>query len=339
MTSTRTAPRKQATARFRWLALWIPLIVMVMIAAIQATVTDDLTATVGTHFRADGTVDGWGPAWTYPALTVGVGGGCSAVFWLIGLLGLRGVGGSGKVVQLRWLTAFATGSAGFMAVAMVSAGSQSATGLNMFLWVGMGGVVAAGLAGFLGYRLAYDIEATGDEPAQPQAVALDVDERAVWTGRCSMAKVGFWITVGAAILCAVCIIPAAWAEIDESGSIGWATWLVLGCTVLVATAVPGTMSVQVRVDASGFTARAPMGLPKKRIALDQIERAEVTEVNPMGEFGGWGWRKALGGGGSAVCLRTGEGVRVTYNGGKLFTATVDDAATAVALLNGLKARA
>lgn len=338
MTSTRIAPRPQAVARYRWIALWIPLVLAVLVAAVQATLIDDLTATVGTHFTWDGTADGWGPAWTYPVMSLATIGGCSVVFWGLGLLGINGIGTHGKPVRLRFMASIGLGAAAFMAVVVGMAATSWIQGALILVLLLVGALVGVAV-GWIGYRLAYDIEALGEEPEQPQPVALEADERAVWTGRCSMAKVGFWITVGAVLLCAVCIIPAAWVEIGESGSIGWATWLVLGCTALVATAVPGTMSVQVRVDASGFTARAPMGLPKKHIALDRIERAEVTEVNPMGEFGGWGWRKALGGGGSAVCLRTGEGVRVTYNGGKLFTATVDDAATGVALLNGLKARA
>jgi hypothetical protein len=336
--TTRTAPKDQAVSRFRWLALWIPLAVMVVIAAIQATVIDDLTATVGTHFRADGTPDGWGPAWTYPAMTVGVGGGCSALFWLIGVLGLRGVGGSGKPVQLRWLTAFATGGAGFLAVAMVLAGTQATEGPNMFLWVGLGGVVAAGVAGFSGYRLAYDIEATGDEPAQPQPLELSVDERAVWTATTSMGSAGWWIHAVTAVIMIACLGLAVGVEISEEGRLGWVTWLMLPLTVLVVGGMPAFIAARVRVDSAGFTVRSTMGWPRIRIPLDQIEKVEVTDVDPMGEFGGWGWRQGLGTG-KGVVFRAGEGLRITRANGKLLTVTMDDAATAAALLNGLKAQA
>jgi uncharacterized membrane protein len=77
MTTARTAPSDKALRRFRMVALWCPVALMVIIAAIQASIIPDLTATVATHFTGDGTADGWGPAWSYPVMTLGVGGGCS----------------------------------------------------------------------------------------------------------------------------------------------------------------------------------------------------------------------------------------------------------------------
>jgi hypothetical protein len=42
--------------------------------------------------------------------------------------------------------------------------------------------------------------------------------------------------------------------------------------------------------------------------------------------------------GSAIVLRRGEALELTFRGGRRFAVTVDDAATGAALLNGLVAR-
>ena len=73
----------------------------------------------------------------------------------------------------------------------------------------------------------------------------------------------------------------------------------------------------------------------RRLAIDRVE---AVQVNPMGEFGGWGLRWAPGGG-FGVVLRSGPGIRVRRTGGKVFTVTVDDAATGAALLEALRVRA
>jgi hypothetical protein len=338
MTTARTAPSDKALRRFRMVALWCPVALMVIIAAIQASIIPDLTATVATHFTGDGTADGWGPAWSYPVMTLGVGGGCSALFWGIGALSAKGIGTSGKPAQPRWLAAVSSGAAGFLGVALALASVQSLEGHNMYLWVGIAGAVVAVGAGWLGYRFTFDLEGTGEEPAQPRPAALGADERAVWTGRCSMARVGLWVHIVAVVVMVVSAAVVASAEILANGNLGWATWLTLVLAVLVSVGIPATTTVVVRVDHSGLTVASPAGLPRIHIPLERISTAEVTEVNPMGEFGGWGWRLGLGGGGWAVCLRAGEGIRITRTNGKPFTVTVDDAAMAVSLLEGLKAR-
>jgi hypothetical protein len=73
----------------------------------------------------------------------------------------------------------------------------------------------------------------------------------------------------------------------------------------------------------------------RRIALDKVSSARAIDLEPA-QWGGWGWRASPNG--SAIVLRRGEALELTFKGGRRFAVTVDDAATGAALLNGLVAR-
>ncbi len=109
-------------------------------------------------------------------------------------------------------------------------------------------------------------------------------------------------------------------------------------TIVCAAAVVSTLAFHVRVDAAGLTVNSIVGLPRVHVPLRDIASVEAVDVNPMGEFGGWGMRWAPGGGFGAV-LRSGPGIRVHRTNGKVVTVTVEDAATGAALLGALAARA
>jgi hypothetical protein len=95
---------------------------------------------------------------------------------------------------------------------------------------------------------------------------------------------------------------------------------------------------RVTVDRTGLWARSLLGAPRTGVALDQVVRADVVPVHPLREFGGWGIRSDLKGRYGLV-LRAGDAIAVQRAGGGVFVATVDGAADAVALLNGLADRA
>lgn len=109
-------------------------------------------------------------------------------------------------------------------------------------------------------------------------------------------------------------------------------------TIVCAAAVVSTLAFHVRVDATGLTVNSIVGLPRVHVPLRDIASVEAVDVNPMGEFGGWGLRWAPGGG-FGVVLRSGPGIRVHRTNGKVVTVTVEDAATGAALLGALTARA
>jgi len=82
--------------------------------------------------------------------------------------------------------------------------------------------------------------------------------------------------------------------------------------------------------------RGPAGWPRSRIALNEVATATAVNVEALGSFGGWGWRRVPGALG--VVLRSGEALRVERKEGHALVVTVDDAATAAALLTALASR-
>lgn len=77
----------------------------------------------------------------------------------------------------------------------------------------------------------------------------------------------------------------------------------------------------------------PLHLPRRSIPLSEIVDATVMEVRPM-RYGGWGYRWC-GRGCKAYVIRAGESLLVRRSNGKSVIVTVDDAATAAALVTSL----
>lgn len=335
--NARTAPRRQALRRYRWVALYLPLGLVLVVAALQTLLIPDLSATVPTHFGADGTADGWGPAWTFPVLLVAAGGGSVLLIGLLGLLGLTEIGGSGKPAQLRWTAALAAAAGVLIAVLVGGMGSAPGRSLGVGTILAVGLVLAIG-AGLLAYRCTVDVAGDGTRAEQPAPLPLVPGERVVWTGSTSMGTVGRAVSAVAVALAVISAVACGWAEISADGSAGPLTWSMIAVAVVVVMILLTTTSARIRVDAAGLVVRSPIGVPRIRIPAEQIRDVQVVDVNPMGEFGGWGWRWAAGTGGWGVVLRTGEGLRITRTDGRRFTVTADDAATAASLLAGLRSR-
>ena len=121
--------------------------------------------------------------------------------------------------------------------------------------------------------------------------------------------------------------------------LGWATasWY-LGGLMLVPIPLVAAMTVawEVRVDAAGLTARGAWGWPRYHVPASEVVRADVTHVDPLGEFGGWGLRIAGDTRGTVgVVLRNGEAISVERTGGRRVVVTVDDALTGAATLNSI----
>jgi len=100
--------------------------------------------------------------------------------------------------------------------------------------------------------------------------------------------------------------------------------------IVIALAV-STLSWRVTIDRRGLRVRSAMGWPRTTIAPDQVQSVAVVDVNPIGEFGGYGWRWAPGGR-SGIVLSKGEAVEVTRTNGKKFLVTMHDAKGAAVAL-------
>ena len=116
---------------------------------------------------------------------------------------------------------------------------------------------------------------------------------------------------------------------------GW--MLFIGITLLI-TAIPIVMLAKYRIsiDESGFRASsALLGIPFKKLRLDEIEKASAGELIPA-QWGGWGWRVAPGR--SALVMGRGLGIMIRDTAGKEFAANLPDAHEAAAVLNAYLAQ-
>jgi hypothetical protein len=111
----------------------------------------------------------------------------------------------------------------------------------------------------------------------------------------------------------------------------WALLIVVGALAIVIASMFWWI---VRVDSSGLTIRSTLGWPRVRVPLDEVVRADVIEVRPLRDYGGWGLRVGSRGR-VGVILRSGEALLVQRTGGRSVAVTVDGAATAAGVLNTL----
>ncbi|MCX5197128.1 hypothetical protein OOK31_25070 [Streptomyces sp. NBC_00249] len=154
----------------------------------------------------------------------------------------------------------------------------------------------------------------------------------LWTGRASNRVQWLLAVAGAA-----CLALGIELAVDYAWTSGIAPLLmaVIGCLAAGLLILYGTLAfvhVSVTVDAEAVEVRCGyVGVPRRRIPLDEVTSAEfLPKVTPQ-HWGGWGyrWRPDKG---TAVIVRRGEGLELRLGDGKLFTVTVDDAENAVRVI-------
>lgn len=328
MTSAPTVPARVTVphrVRNALLTLAVPVAVQAAAAGVALSWRDTLPDPVATHWGTDGP-DGFTSV-TASVLTMGaIAVGLAILFWAIGHFW-------GQVASTRRLAA---GVGVGMSVLM--AGVQLLTlapqrGLDDATRAGdVDAAMALSLAAALavGALVAWllvpgDVEraATAPVPASAERVRVPDGERAAWIARISGGP-SLWIFVLAtASLAVAAVLSAQW-------------WLLAVPAVLGA--LGATMFVwDVRVDTAGLHVRSAAGWPRVDVPATSVESAAARQVRPLKEFGGYGWRTAAGGA-IGIILRGGEGIEVVHSGGKRLVVTIDDAATAAALLNTMADR-
>ena len=115
-----------------------------------------------------------------------------------------------------------------------------------------------------------------------------------------------------------------------------AVWIAVLATAVVALSILANARFHVRVDSDGLFLVSAVGWPRVQVPIAEVVSAEVVDVAPMAEFGGWGMRWAADRR-FGVVLRAGEGILVRRTDGRSVTVTVDDAATGAGLLNAYAA--
>ncbi|MCQ8771798.1 hypothetical protein [Streptomyces telluris] len=285
----------------------------------------DLPDPVATHFSGSGGADGFTALGSFPYQALGL--------LLVTALLFGGLVHAAR--GARGLVALGCGVAGFLCavtVSVVLGNARAETADQVHFTLGTFGAaaavaaVAAGLGALAAGRgapaTAPARAAAGPAAAVPR-LGLREGESAIWTR--SAGSRPLLIGGGALAAAGAVLVPLA----------GWAAGagLMAGGAVLCAC-----FGVRVTVDRHGLTVNV-LGLPRPRvrIPLDRIAEAVHRDVDPLRDLGGWGYRAVPGRSGFA--LRSGDAVVARLTTGSEFVVTVDDAATAAALLNALAERA
>ncbi|WP_406862190.1 DUF1648 domain-containing protein [Streptomyces sp. HUAS MG47] len=286
-------------------------------AAVLATWWGRLPDPVATHFSGvDGRADGWTPRTGVAA---------------IGAVLLCAAGVAWTVFARRRVLAGAWATAGFLGVLLVlmlrdnldAADAQVVTSPLVNLAVAAGAAGLAALVGWAASRLVPEEARPAAEDGEPyEQLPLGPGEVAGWSR-----------DTGSGVLAALSAVTLLAGLV----ALVLAPWPVALIPLLVG--VPGLALARVRVtaDRRGLTvAPALAGRPRIRVPLDDVEGASVRDVDPVADFGGWGYRVRAHR--TGVVLRAGEALVVRRAGGREFAVTVADARTAAALLNTLVAR-
>ncbi|WP_424861960.1 DUF1648 domain-containing protein [Streptomyces sp. MMS24-I29] len=302
------------------------LLALVVELALFVVLRDRIPEQIAGHFRPDGRADRYmGREWHV------VGG--SVLFVTTGVLWtLTFVRGKfyGRAHHLMVAAGYAF--AGFLGwlmaatlLANVDAGANAqgeAQGVSFPMWQLAAALAVAAVSGGLGLAAATLLPA----PEPPEAVrAQDGPRLTLADGEVAgwARSAGSWWTP----LLAFALVAGGVVLLLTSGWPAAIPPLILG-VLLVVFARP-----YVVVDRRGITISGMLPWPRLRVPLDRIESAVGRDINPLAEYGGWGYR--IRPTRSGLMVRSGEGVVATLAGGREFAVTVDDSATAAALLNTL----
>lgn len=342
--TAHTLTRRQARRRYALIAIVVPLVFFAAVLVTQFALLPTLPNPVAIHWRLDGVADGFAAPWALPLGTTGVGFLVTLLVAVLPFLGDAAQGSArGGAMGYRLMAAITWAETAFIGAFMIPSfviqiGLEDARDARLSGWWGLAALPIAALLALLAWRITVEPPRTGRETDTPTAMPLAPAEQAVWIQRVGMARGGaiLLFALGIGTLAAVVAVGIAALNAGDPGAM---SALVPTAILLVLVIVlVATMTVfRVRVDDRGLEVRSAVGWPRIRIRRDEIGSAEVVIVNPMGEYGGWGWRYGINSGWGVV-MRAGEAIRVVRTNGKVFTVTVDDAATGAALLNGLIAR-
>lgn len=332
MTAPDRPPRARLPLSYWVVAVGLPLIVGAVAVAVQLAWLPELPDPIAIHWGGDG-VDGFAPAWFSTVLSAGLSLGMTALFAVI----LGTARGSAGAPTLKLLVVTSLATSVLLGVLMTaSVGIQrglddasEAPAIDGWLGIAFAGALLAGAVSWFALPRA---KAPLADAAHVEPLRLVAGERSAWIA-------GTRLSTGAIVVVltgvGVALAATVFAVIATEGR----TWPLLAIPVFVLALCALGVSWRARVDARGLTVSSrPFGWPRVRIAASEIAEVQTSHVEPLAEFGGWGWRWAPGRS-FGVVTRSGEAIEVRRRDGRRFTVTVDDAATGAALLAAYAASA
>ncbi|MFH9424333.1 DUF1648 domain-containing protein [Streptomyces sp. NPDC017529] len=300
------------------------LLAVAVVTAVFWALRDRLPDPLAVHFTAGGNSDNFASPADFLMMWLGM----PVVFGaVIGALVLRDAAAG----ALRWAISVGYGLAalfGYLGVVTLlgNADTGDAAAVRIPLWHLGATLGVALLAGAVGRLCAGRDHVRADAvPGPSEAVpslALADGESAGWSRTVNSSAL---LALGPGFLAVALLIGVT------------ASWAGAACMALASLICVAFASVRVTVDRHGLTVASPLvSRPRLRIPLGRVEEAGTQQVSPLRDFGGWGYR--IRSGRSGIVLRSGEALALRLAGGRVFVVTVDDAATAAALLNALAGR-
>lgn len=116
--------------------------------------------------------------------------------------------------------------------------------------------------------------------------------------------------------------------------------LLTAVHVLMVIALELQSRVEVHIGPKGLSIRyGRLRLVRQSVPLERILAARATQLDPVADHGGWGYRGSLAlSGKAAVVVRAGSALTLELQGGKRFVISVDGADTAARHLRCLLER-
>lgn len=330
MSTSRDHPDRWAPQRTAVVAVFLwPLVITAAGVLCYLSFVDQLPGQVATHWSRSGP-DGFTARESVPwfgllALVMG---------WLTGAV-ILAVAAAADGTHRRLAVGFTAGLSAFMIGVMVgtawdqrglSHGSLARDAEWPLVVALLGSIIVGGLAALtVPGRAADSATAEGRVPTAAPRAALPADGHTGWT-RLAVPSKGVWIA-----LAVLSLVLAGTALLTRM----WVFSLLL--LVLTVAAMLAFSMFRVTVGESGLTVRSIVGVPRWRLPLEEVVEARVTKVNPLWEFGGWGYRVGTAGR-TGFVVRSGEALEVERGNGTSWVVTVDDATEGAALLNSLADR-
>lgn len=294
----------------------------VVAANVWSSRLPDRIATHWSGTRPDGFTDPTTSAWTLAAVTVLVGGGCSAVAALANtLLHLR------RTMLLIGLTVVGLITVLQLSILERQLDITDVGNVEVPGWALALGTVVGFCVGLLGAFLLRDhrerVPADAPPPASlPRAGSMGPADgdlpiiEPLGAGRIALGVLFAILAAGATL---TCWLAQSW----------WPVAIFLPLAVLPVS----LMRYELVVDRAGLHVTS-LGMAAFDYSLDEITGASVREVEPFTDFGGWGLR-VKGRGNYAIATSKGPAVFVTFANGQRLTITTDRAEQIAGTLNTL----
>lgn len=318
---------ERPTAHLVVLAAAVPLLATCAGLLLFVAWWQQLPDPLATHWGAGGEADGFTSRTAVLCAVPAIG----ALFIALAVVLIRM---TDEPATGAYLVAGIAGISTFLYVLLLAAvGVQRGLDAPDSRFPGWWAAIAAGLAVViaLGAYLAtprWSVAAQSPQPSLATPLPIGATERVVWTR--SVLSGGLFLAM--TVICALGVSVVAVLTTQ---------WWMFGLAAFIAGVFLVFQGIRVTVDSDGLRITSVVRWPRVHISVSDVVAARVVTVSALRDFGGYGYRLGFRGelkGARGFILRSGKGILVDRAGGGREVVVVDDAETAVRLLETYRQR-